>query len=267
MAAGSSTAQEEAEYSIVQEGRCVPLSPISGEVPVEEVYNYQMREGRWNGTAGASDDGGPYYASKGLEGILRENTSHLFLYDGPEGLSLVVIHGKPGASGGGNGNAGGGGNGNAGGGGNGNAGSNGGGGGNGNAGGNGGGGGSATFTIAGLPEDGSWVVKDDFYLDPETGEQHASNFDVWRDGEEPQTIAWTWADRATDGGAFRDLGSDFEFEIAPGFNDDAMRLAKNYDGEVTEWQVLSGPTADLGRTSLALDAPVTVRATACSESD
>lgn len=212
-------------YVLRQGDRCLPLVPLSGQVPVEEFYSYQLPDGVWDGANGARDDGGPYYSSAGTRDLQRPDASLLFLYDGPGGLSLVVVHGSVESSREG--------------------------------------GGSATFAFTGLPTDGHWVVKDDYYLDPQTGQPAESNFDRWNVGGTDQTISWTWAADGTDGGAFRGLGTDFAVGIDPAFNGAARRLEQNYEGRVTDWHLLSGDLADPDRYSLALDQPVTIQPGSC----
>jgi len=56
-------------------------------------------------------------------------------------------------------------------------------------------GGAATFTIAGLPDDGNWTVKDDDY----EGEH---NYDAWREADGVHRVDWTWGESKTDGGAY-----------------------------------------------------------------
>jgi hypothetical protein len=226
-AVGATREQTAESYVLVQGDQCVPVAPLSGQVPVEEFYSYQLQSGNWEGQNGARDDGGPYFSSGGTRDLQRQDASLLFLYDGPDGLSLVLLHGSVDTSREG--------------------------------------GGSATFAFTGLPTDGRWVVKDDFYIDPETTEPAPSNYDRWDVGGASQTISWTWAAEGTDGGAFRGLPGDLEVGIEPAFNDAAARLAKNYEGRILEWQVLSGDPANPDRYSLALDQPVTIRRGSCDD--
>ncbi len=219
------------EFVVEQGGDCVPVTPLSGDLPVEAFYDYQLPAGKFEGTSGASDEGGPYFRSLGTEALQRADASLLFLYRGPKGLSLVVLHGSldEGEHGGG----------------------------------------SATFAISGLPADGSWVVQDDRYLDPETGEPAGTNYDRWRVVGSTHVVTWTWTADSTDGGAFRDVSSalDGGVTVDPAFDDAAERLAHNYDGTVTDWQVLSGALDDPDRRSLALDEPVTIRKGSCPSTE
>lgn len=213
------------EYALVQGDSCVPVTPLSGDQPVEELYGYQLPADTWETELDVPDDGGPYYSATGLESLQRHDASVLFLYEGPDGLSLVVVHGKVGQSSEE--------------------------------------GGSATFTVTGLPADGSWVVKDDQYFNRETGEPAPTNYDEWDVDGSTQTISWTWGQHGTDGGAFRGLGSDVEVTVEPAFNEEAERLGRNYPGEVIEWQLLSGDIEDPERTSLDMSTPITIRSGPC----
>lgn len=163
------------------------------------------------------------YSSAGTTDLQRPDTSILFLYRGPDDtLSLVVVHDQyePDASSSQSG------------------------------------GGSVTFRIAGLPEDGRWVVRDDFYDAP-------SRYDVWQVDGEPQQIDWTWAGGRNDGGAFAPLNEPFDVTIDPGFNGEAALAGQHYEGQITDWQVLSGDRSAPARTSLALDQPVRLRTGTC----
>lgn len=216
---------DEADYAVEQGDRCAPISPLSGDEPVEAMYELRI-PGRYDGENGASDpDSGPYYESIGTTDLQRPNTTITFLYDGPEGLSLVVVHGH----------------------------------------GERGGGGSASWQLEGLPSDGDWVVRDDFYLDPQTGDVAQSSYDQWDLGDQTDVIDWTWTDGRTDGGAFRPLGSEFEVTVTPAYNESATLWEEHFSGRVTDWHVLSGSREDPERRQLALDQPVTVRTGECDE--
>lgn len=110
---GVATSQSDG-YAIEQAGNCYEVTPISTEgQSVEEFYGY----------AEDSDGEVARYSANtpiGLEQV-NDGTSSLFLYEGPDGLSLVVLHGGVNATGGG----------------------------------------AATMEFVGLPEEGEWVVQDD----------------------------------------------------------------------------------------------------------
>ena len=112
--ATTASADEHEGFVLVQGEQCYPVEPLSGDQTVEELYDYRVHGGQ--------------YSSHGTVDLQRPDTSILFLYDGPNGLSLVMVHNEYEGSGDG---------------------------------------GSATFTISGLPAEGEWVVEDDNYGGPD----------------------------------------------------------------------------------------------------
>ena len=193
---------------LAQDGECVSLSPVVGDVPVTEFYKYGAVNTRYSSA-------GPVTA------LERAGTSRLFLYRGPDGvLSLVVVHGKhrledvPQ------------------------------------------GGGSVSFTFEGLPSDGEWVVRDDFYDGPEL-------FDQWKHGDGQATVHWTWQGGRTDGAVFAGLGDDFSITVEPAFNEDAKLYGQHYDADVKTWEALGGSQTDPDAISLAMDEPVVIESDGC----
>jgi hypothetical protein len=88
-----------AQFAVVQDDRCVPVVPLSGDQPVENLYDYQVPT--WQTGVGAtSSETGPYYQSNGTTDLQSADTTITLLYDGPNGLSLVVVHDAPGNDGG-----------------------------------------------------------------------------------------------------------------------------------------------------------------------
>lgn len=216
---------DDEEFAVEQGDRCVSITPLSGDEPVEALYGLRIPD-QYGGDNGASDPGsGPYFESTGTTDLQRPNTTITFLYDGPDGLSLVVVHGHARR----------------------------------------GSGGSVTWQLEGLPSDGGWVVRDDYYLDPQTGNVDRTSFDRWRLGGSDDVIDWTWTGGRTDGGAFRSLGSDFEVTVTPAYNEAAALWEQHFSGHVTDWQLLSGDRSAPERTSLALGDPVTLRTGGCDE--
>lgn len=68
-------------YVLVQGSTSLELTPLSGSVSAEELYDW--------------DEGDTLYSSEGTTELQRPDTSVLFLYEGPDGdISLVIIHGK-----------------------------------------------------------------------------------------------------------------------------------------------------------------------------
>ncbi|NHN47780.1 hypothetical protein G9464_09245 [Halostella sp. JP-L12] len=109
------TERDDAEFALEQGDDCVPFAPLPGDDPVEAFYDYR---------APFTDPAAGTYSSHGTTDLQEGDASVLFLYDGPEGLSLVVVHGRlDGDSDGG----------------------------------------YVTFEMTGLPESGEWVVRDDDY--------------------------------------------------------------------------------------------------------
>ncbi|MFC7080288.1 PKD domain-containing protein [Halorussus caseinilyticus] len=99
-----------------QGDRCVEVSPLRGDDGVVSFYDYR--------TIGNAPRG--LYSSYMPAGLQRADASRLFLYEGPDGVSLVMVHNANG--------------------------------------GDGGDGSAATFRFRGLPSGGDWVVEDDNYV-------------------------------------------------------------------------------------------------------
>jgi len=208
---------------VLEQGdRCVEVTALSGEVPVEELYDYRYPTNLFGGTDGSI---GTTYSSEGTTDLQRDATSVLFLYDGPEGLSLLAVHGRLDGDDDG---------------------------------------GVVTFALEGVPDDATWVVRDDYYL--EDGEQADSNFDRWGDGDDSdvQVVDWAYKGGRTDGGALRGLGESFEVTVDPAFND-AARLSEDHPsfGPIEHWEALSGSRESPERLSLRMDRPVTIRTGVC----
>ncbi len=148
------------------------VEPLSDGQTVEEFYDY----------------GGNRASANVPEAIVQPHVSTLFLFQGPEGLSLVVIHDDWGSLT------------------------------------------SATaqFEFSGLPEDGTWAVKDDRY-DP-------------RDSFGQEEATWGWDGARTDGGAYRGL---FGLEL--------VTIDATLGGGLDEWHFVSGEPTDPERTELDPD--------------
>ncbi|MGQ4556342.1 hypothetical protein [Halobellus sp. GM3] len=212
------------EYVLAQGDGCVPVQPLRGEEPVEAFYEFFLPERYASEENGAVVGDGPSYSSGGTAELQRPQTSVAFLYQGPERLSLVFVHGSLDSPDGG----------------------------------------SVTFRIAGLPSDGGWLVKDDLYRDPESGELAASNYDNWDIEENPHRIDWTWSDARTDGGAFGDLGDDFEIAVYPAFNEAAALYDEYYEGTLTDWEFLSGAEGQ-DRIALDMEGPILLATGRCAD--
>ena len=227
IATGAEATSTESRYVLRQGEDCVPIEPIRGRVSVEQFYEYQLPAERVSDENGAVVGDTAHYASAGTRDLQRSQTSIAFLYRGPEGLSLVVVHGSLGADDSG----------------------------------------SVTFRLSGLPEDGEWAVKDDLYRNQETGETADTNYDRWRvDGTEHR-IDWTWGSAGTDGGAFRELGEEFSVRIEPAFNGSAALDGRHYEGEITDWEFLSGSVDASERIALDLAEPIRIETGRCDGSE
>ena len=229
--AALATRASAASVVIEQGDRCVELEPLTGPRPVEDLYDYTYPKDRLEGPPGSQGD---VQSSMGTTDLQRGRTSILFLYDGPRGLSLVVVHGKVEDGG---------------------------------APGPDEKGGTVTFEIHGLSGDGSWVVKDDYYYGPDA--EPGSNWarDNWNVGGDPHVIDWAYFGHRTDGGAFRGLGSSFEVTVDPAFNDDATLAADLDYGPLEAWEAVSGDRENPERFPLRMDTPVTIRTGQCDHQD
>lgn len=164
---------------------------------------------------------GPGFSSEGTVDLQRPETSLLFLHEDPNGtLSLVVVHGARET---------------------------------------GEDGGAASFEMTGLPEDGTWAVKDDEYDSP-------NNTDSWRHGPTTAAVDWAWGESATDGGAYAGLGDDFAVTVDPAFNAEAALFTRSDWGVVDDWEVVSGNRSDPARTELDRFEPVTISTEPCDGS-
>lgn len=104
------------EYAVVQDGECFTIEAFgNGSQSVEEFYDYRTPE---------TEPSSYLYGSFGTQELQEDDTSNLFLYNGSEGTSLVVVHDQV------EGNS---------------------------------SGAAVTMQFDGLPEDGEWAVEDDNY--------------------------------------------------------------------------------------------------------
>jgi hypothetical protein len=207
-----------------QGSRCVPVTPLSGDEAVEDLYDFRIRDQYAGRENGGSDPGeGPYFASIGTQSLQSPDSSILFLYDGPQGVSLVIVHGNLGDDSGG----------------------------------------SVTFEFQGLPADGRFVVKDDYYVDRSSGTPAATNYDNWHVDSDPVTIDWTWGADRTDGAAFRALDGALPVTIAPGFNENATLHGEHYDGTTQRWELLTGSRPSPQRVALEMTQPISIERGSC----
>lgn len=109
---GSVLGWEDTDLVVEQGGECIQVMPLQSSEDVVDLYNYRPEPGVVNNRQ-----------SNLPVQLEREQTSRLFLYDGPQGFSLVILQGS----------------------------------------GTDEQGGAATFHVCGLPVRGDWVVLDDSY--------------------------------------------------------------------------------------------------------
>ena len=85
--------ETERVYRVKQGSREFEVDLLVGDTPVRELYDLRIPN-YYSGDNGATDPGeGPYYESVGLSYLLEESSTVMFLYDGPNGVSLVAVHG------------------------------------------------------------------------------------------------------------------------------------------------------------------------------
>ena len=217
-------------FAVAQSGQCTPVVPLAGDVPVEELYDYRVPP-KYGGDNGATGTDGPHYQSNGTTDLQAEDTTISFLYLGPNGLSLVVVHDTADNR-------------------------------------QEGSGGAVTWTVEGVQADAEWAVMDDRYVRPDTGEKADSNSDRWAVDGDTHTVDWTWGSAGTDGGALRTTDETLAITIRPSFNEAAALWGERYaEDPIDAWQFLSFPAGreDPQRRRLALDEPVTVRPGACQD--
>lgn len=131
--AGNATATT---FHVTQGEECYEITPVgSGERNVSTFYDYRSGPGTLYGSYG-----------EGSRAIQQNGVSHLFVYDGSEGLSLVAVHDAL----------------------------------------NGSEGGAVSFRLSGLPESREWVVEDDGYENPDDRFDHDATAStvhwMWSDG-------------------------------------------------------------------------------------
>jgi len=114
--AQSAPSQSDGQYAVVQGNECVTIDPLgNSSQSVEAFYDY-----RTPNTSPSSYN----YSSYGTTHLQEDDTSSLFLYEGRDGISLVLLHDRYAGDTAG---------------------------------------GAVTMQFAGLPEAGEWVVEDDSY--------------------------------------------------------------------------------------------------------
>ncbi|MDQ2052597.1 PGF-CTERM sorting domain-containing protein [Natronolimnohabitans sp. A-GB9] len=212
---------QSADSYVVEQGDvCQEIEPLSTSETVESFYDYRNHDTEPEGL----------YSSYGTTHLQEDETSILFLHEGTDGMSLVMVHDQlEGDSDGG----------------------------------------YVTFDIVGLPGESEWVVENDNY-------SAETNIDEFHRGDGWAEASWIWRGARTGGGAIQGgLNDEFGVTIQPAFNEDARITHENHDhpdsdfydeGELEDWEVLSGDADDPDRTTLpSLEEPVTIRTGTCGD--
>ncbi|RQH03194.1 hypothetical protein [Natrarchaeobius oligotrophus] len=224
-AVSASSATQAADSYVVEQGdACQPIEPISTSRTVESFYDYRNHE-----THPDSEPEERQYSSYGTAHLQEDDTSHLMLHEGTDGVSLVIVHDRLDSETDG---------------------------------------GVATFDIVGLPGESEWVVQDDLY-DGESNmvewyedDNHFGASWIWAEGRtDGGAIRGGLNDEfsLTIHPAFNE---DAELYGAEDIYDPDYAG----DGEITDWHVLSGSFEDPDRIELSsLDEPVTIRTGTCDD--
>lgn len=117
-------------------------------------------------------------------------------------------------------------------------------------------GGAASFLVCGLPSEGVWVVLDDSY-DGAT--------DEFLLGDHEALLHWAWGVAGrNDGAVFRGFPGKFCVTIKPVYGE-AARFESFGDGNVEDWQFLSGDIEDPDVIDLEMGEPITLSSGSCDE--
>lgn len=221
----SSSAQQRASttdsYVIEQGSFCQPIEPLSSDETIESFYEYRSHETHPEGVE-------RFYSSYGTSQLQRDDTSTLFLYEGPDGLSLGMVHDRLGGESKGA---------------------------------------LVTLEFTGLPKESEWVVKDDNYTGEtrmdefDRSDGRASASWAYQEGRTDGGAIRGGLDGEFAVTVHPRFNEDSEFADA----DLPVSGLPESDG-IEEWAVASGSAENPERTSLpSLDEPVTIRTGTCTE--
>lgn len=215
-------ASEHGEEPIVLEqgDECLELLPLSGDLPVEEFYDYRFRTDNYDGL---SDTFGYSFSSHGTTDYQADATSVLFLYDGPAGLSLVVVHGRYEGDDDG---------------------------------------GVVSFSFDGMPADAEWVVRDDYYLlDGEPAPTNHDQWDV--DGTTQQVDWAYEGGRTDGGAALGLGDDFEVTITPAFNDDAVLADNHPEKGPIESWEAVTADGDPTERLSLDMAEPVTIRTGGC----
>jgi len=208
-------------YVVEQGSFCQPIEPLSSDETIKSFYEYRSHETH-------SDDVERLYSSYGTTHFQHDDTSSLFLYEGPNGLSLGMVHDRLGGESEGA---------------------------------------LVTLEATGLPHESEWVVKDDNYTgetrmdEYERGDGWASASWAYQDGRTDGGALQGGLDGEFAVTVHPRFNEDAAFASA-----DLPVSGIPESGGIEEWDVLSGSAENPDRASLpSLDDPVTIRTGTCEE--
>ncbi|ADD05849.1 uncharacterized protein Nmag_2285 [Natrialba magadii ATCC 43099] len=220
----SSVSPPDAETYVVEQGEfCQPIEPLESGETIEAFYDYRDHE-----THPETDDN--LYSSYGTTHLQEDDTSVLFLHEGPNGVSLVMIHGQLDGNGDPT---------------------------------------YATFDLAGLPDDSEWVVRNDAY-DDVTNLDEFHRGDGWASATWLQRGDRTGGGAIQGGldDEFAvTVHPAFNHEATVNHeNHDHPDPDFYTPGTVDAWDVLSSDADNPERTALpSLEEPVTIRTGTCAD--
>jgi PGF-pre-PGF domain-containing protein/PGF-CTERM protein len=202
-----------ATFSVTQNGECFEVQSFGdGTESVEDFYDYRP-------TSSGK------YSSHGTTEFQQDDTTQMFLYNGSQGVSLVVVHDRLDGDDTG---------------------------------------GVVTFNVTGVPTGSEWAVRDDYYTNSD-GEKASTNYDNFSVGDSSAHADWFWVDDRTDGGALRaPQGAEFSMTVEPAFNGDAHHNhpdGRYNGGTVDTWNVRSPDGG--AATELDMSQPVTIETGGC----
>ncbi|APW99336.1 hypothetical protein CHINAEXTREME_16835 [Halobiforma lacisalsi AJ5] len=217
------SAQLSADSYVVEQGdACRQIEPLSTAESVESFYDYRNHDTHPEGVD-------RMYSSYGTEHLQENNASLLFLHEGTDGISLVMVHDRV------DGNT---------------------------------TGGVATFDIVGLPHESEWVVKNDDYDGPtnmdefDRGDGWASASWIWIESRTAGGAIQGGLNEPFAATIHPAFNEDAEY-----YDNDDLSVPDWYDGgEIEEWHVLSGDADDPERAAFSsLEEPVTIRTGTCDD--
>ncbi len=221
VAANTTTPPTNDGYVVEQAGDCHQIEALSSSGTVEAFYDYRNHETHSEGVD-------RMYSSYGTEHLQEDNTSVLFLHQGTDGLSLVMIHDQV------DGDT---------------------------------TGGVATFEISGVPAETEWVVQDDLY-EGETNMVEWYDEDGWIGADwiwsEARTDGGAIQGGLNDEFAMT-IHPAFNEDAALYDDEDIYDPDFHENGTIDDWEALSGDVDDPDSIDLSLEEPVTIRTGTCDD--